>query len=51
MRKRSGGQSFDHGVVELIEEPRDAPWPADDRWHFTQDRMQWPQSWAGWPWP
>ena len=36
------GVPFDNGVFEIVEEPRDAPWPADDPLRFTADRVRWP---------
>lgn len=50
LKTRAPGTSFDHGVFELIEEPLDAPWPADDPAHFTKDQVQWPAGWDRWPW-
>ncbi|WP_257448454.1 radical SAM/SPASM domain-containing protein [Archangium lipolyticum] len=45
------GQPFDHGVLRLVEEPVDAPWPEGDELHFTYDRVQWPAGWEAWPVP
>jgi radical SAM protein with 4Fe4S-binding SPASM domain len=49
-KTKAGGQSFDHGVFELIEEPLDAPWPAGDPLRFTRDKVTWPKGWETWPW-
>lgn len=43
--KKAGGQPFDNGIFELIEEPLDAPWPEDDTRHVTWDGIQWPGRW------
>lgn len=37
------GKPFDNGVFRLIEEPIDAPWPADDRLRFDAKRVVWPE--------
>jgi nif11-class peptide radical SAM maturase 3 len=36
------GKPFDNGVFELVEEPLDAPWPADDELRFTWEKVRWP---------
>lgn len=43
MTRGASGLPFDNGIFELIEEPLDAPWPADDPLHFTADRVMWPE--------
>lgn len=43
----ASGQPFDHGVFRSIEEPLDAPWPADDALHFTE--AAWPAGWESHP--
>jgi radical SAM protein with 4Fe4S-binding SPASM domain len=40
------GEPYDHGVFALVEEPADAPWPADDALHFTSDAVVWPSHWG-----
>ena len=45
------GKPFDNGEFELVVEPVDAPWPEKDPLHFTLDQVQWPASWARWPFP
>ncbi len=46
-----GKKPFDHGELRLIEEPVDAPWPADDPYHFTYDSVRWPPGWEEFPVP
>lgn len=44
--ERAPGLPFDSGLFELVEEPLDAPSPADDdRLRFTMDRVRWPAGW------
>lgn len=43
------GKPFDHGAFRLIEEPLDAPWPADDPLHFRYADVIWPAGWERWP--
>lgn len=43
--KRAQGLPFDNGQFELIEEPLDAPWIANDPLRFTADKVQWPAHW------
>jgi len=45
LQRRADGNPFDNGEFGLIEEPINAPWPENDRLHFTSDRIQWPESW------
>ncbi|MEH2378638.1 MAG: nif11-class peptide radical SAM maturase 3 [Nostoc sp.] len=45
LQRRADGNPFDNGEFGLIEEPITAPWPENDRLHFTSDRIQWPESW------
>lgn len=40
------GRPFDNGRFELIEEPLNAPWPADDELRFTRAKIQWPDGWT-----
>lgn len=43
------GKPFDNGVMALIEEPLDAPWPAGDALRFTKEKVVWPAGWESWP--
>lgn len=43
----AAGQPFDHGVFRLIEEPLEAPWPANDALHFTH--ADFPAGWENHP--
>lgn len=43
------GKPFDNGVFGLIEEPLDAPWPADDPLRFTEDAISWPAGFDAFP--
>ncbi|MHC5773028.1 nif11-class peptide radical SAM maturase 3 [Nostoc sp.] len=45
LQRRADGNPFDNGEFGLIEEPITAPWPENDRLHFTSDRIQWPENW------
>ncbi|SNS34957.1 radical SAM additional 4Fe4S-binding SPASM domain-containing protein [Granulicella rosea] len=40
LKTRAGGEPFDHGIFSLIEEPFDAPWPADDPLRFSKGMIQ-----------
>ncbi|HEY9767032.1 MAG TPA: SPASM domain-containing protein [Coleofasciculaceae cyanobacterium] len=42
---RAPGLPFDNGIFEIIEEPIDLPWIDNDPLHFTNDRIDWTQSW------
>jgi len=42
LKTPAAGSPFDNGVFELIEEPFDAAFPADDPLQFTADKIQWP---------
>ena len=37
------GLPFDNGVFAILEEPADAPWPADDSLHFSAQHIVWPE--------
>lgn len=41
----SPGLPFDNGRFGLVEEPLDSPWPANDPYAFSLERMIWPQRW------
>ena len=49
LKEKAPGLPFDNGVFELIEEPLDAPWPKNDRYRFSADKVQWGPGWEGWP--
>ncbi|REG20336.1 radical SAM protein with 4Fe4S-binding SPASM domain [Archangium gephyra] len=49
--KPGPGRPFDHGVFDLLVEPVDAPWPADDTHRFSYERVQWPAGWEAFPLP
>lgn len=42
--KPAQGIPFDHGQFAILEEPADAPWPADDPLRFSRDQIQWSRS-------
>jgi radical SAM protein with 4Fe4S-binding SPASM domain len=42
----ASGQPYDHGLFSIVEEPADAPWPAEDALRFTADKVLWPPGWA-----
>jgi hypothetical protein len=35
------GVPFDHAIFEIEEEPARSPWPSQDAFRFTPDRIQW----------
>jgi nif11-class peptide radical SAM maturase 3 len=39
------GLPFDNGRFGLVEEPLDAPWPADDAGAFRLEQVVWPEPW------
>jgi radical SAM protein with 4Fe4S-binding SPASM domain len=41
----ASGRPYDHGLFSLVEEPSEAPWPADDVLRFTADKVVWPPDW------
>ncbi len=45
------GKPFDCGVMEIIEEPLDAPWPEGDAYRFTAEKVVWPESFEKWAYP
>jgi radical SAM protein with 4Fe4S-binding SPASM domain len=45
-RLRAIGKPFDNGVFDLVEEPKDAPWPDGDPLRFTAESVKWPEGWA-----
>jgi radical SAM protein with 4Fe4S-binding SPASM domain len=47
LETRASGQPFDHGMFALKEEPAGAPWPEEDPYRFSADRIQWSRSPAG----
>lgn len=44
--KQASGLPFDNGEFELLVEPYEAEWPADDTLRFTADKIRWPQDWV-----
>jgi nif11-class peptide radical SAM maturase 3 len=42
---KAPGVPFDNGEFCIVEEPLDAPWPANDSLHFTSDSIHWSESW------
>ncbi len=45
LKRRAGGNPFDNGEFELIEEPGNTPWSAQDALHFRAEHIQWPENW------
>lgn len=45
LQEKAPGVPFDNGVFAIVEEPLDAPLPADDPLRFTADKIKWPASW------